>query len=92
MRSVRSELPERNIVEYRNSAAVRLRDVARLISSAENTKLAAWMNSTPTLILNVQRQPVANVIDARLRLGISNKISLIIHISRGDEVSEFYIS
>jgi len=50
------------IVAYKNGAAVRLGDVAELIDSAENTKLGAWMNSTPALILNVQRQPGANVI------------------------------
>jgi len=50
------------VVAYRNNAPVRLRDVARLIAGAENTKLAGWMNTTPALILNVQRQPGANVI------------------------------
>jgi multidrug efflux pump len=50
------------VVAYKNGAPVRLGDVAELIDSAENTKLAAWMNSTPALILNVQRQPGANVI------------------------------
>jgi multidrug efflux pump len=51
------------VVAYRNSAAVRLSDVATLESSAENTKLGGWMNTTPALILSVQRQPGANVID-----------------------------
>ena len=51
------------IVAYRNGAPVRLSDVATLIASAENTKLAGWMNQTPALIVNVQRQPVANVVD-----------------------------
>ncbi len=50
------------IVAYKNGAPVRLIDVAQLVDSAENTKLGAWMNSTPALILNVQRQPGANVI------------------------------
>jgi multidrug efflux pump len=50
------------IVAYKNGAPVRLTDVAQLVDSAENTKLGAWMNSTPALILNVQRQPGANVI------------------------------
>jgi multidrug efflux pump len=50
------------IVAYRNGAPVRLSDVAELADDAENTKLGAWMNSTPALILNVQRQPGANVI------------------------------
>jgi multidrug efflux pump len=50
------------VVAYKNGAPVRLADVADLIDGAENTKLGAWMNSTPALILNVQRQPGANVI------------------------------
>src|SRR6202008_3408090 len=51
------------VVAYRNGAPVRLSDVAELIDSAENTKLGAWANTDPALILNVQRQPGANVID-----------------------------
>jgi multidrug efflux pump len=51
------------VVAYRNTAPVRLHDVARLLASAENTKLGGWMNNTPALLLNVQRQPGANVIE-----------------------------
>jgi multidrug efflux pump len=51
------------IVAYKNSAPVRLKDVATLAAGAENAKLAGWMNSTPALILNVQRQPGANVVE-----------------------------
>lgn len=51
------------IIAYKNSSAVRLKDVAQLVASAENTKLGGWMNSTSALILNVQRQPGANVVD-----------------------------
>ena len=51
------------VVAYKNGAAVRLRDVADLVSGAENAKLGGWMNSVPALILNVQRQPGANVVD-----------------------------
>jgi len=51
------------IVGYKNSAPVRLSDVATLETSAENTKLGGWMNTTPALLVNVQRQPGANVID-----------------------------
>jgi len=51
------------IIAYRNGAAVRLGDVATLESGAENTKLGGWMNSTPALLINVQRQPSANVVD-----------------------------
>jgi multidrug efflux pump len=51
------------VVAYKNGAAVRLKDVASLVSGAENAKLGGWMNSAPALILNVQRQPGANVVD-----------------------------
>jgi multidrug efflux pump len=54
------------IVAYRNGAPVRLTDVARVVDSAENVKLGAWSGSgaglVPAIILNVQRQPGANVI------------------------------
>ncbi len=51
------------IVAYKNGSPVRLKDVATLVSGAENAKLAGWMNTTPALIVNVQRQPGANVVD-----------------------------
>jgi multidrug efflux pump len=51
------------VIAYKNGAPVRLRDVATLVSGAENAKLGGWMNSTPALIMNVQRQPGANVVD-----------------------------
>ncbi len=51
------------VIAYKNGAPVRLKDVATLISGAENAKLGGWMNSTPALIVNVQRQPGANVVD-----------------------------
>ena len=50
------------IIAYKNGAPVRLSDVAKAVEAPENTKLGAWMNTTPGLILNVQRQPGANVI------------------------------
>jgi multidrug efflux pump len=50
------------IVAYRNGAPVRLSDIATVIESAENNKLSSWMNTTPAVLLNVQRQPGANVI------------------------------
>ena len=53
----------RNIVlAYKNGAPVRLSDVAQVVDGSENTKLAAWTNTTPAVILNIQRQPGANVI------------------------------
>jgi multidrug efflux pump len=56
------------VVAYKNGAPVRLKDVATLVQGAENSKLGGWMNSTPALILNVQRQPGANVVDVVNRI------------------------
>jgi multidrug efflux pump len=50
------------IVAYRNGAPVRLENVAKVVDSAENVRLGAWANMKPAIILNVQRQPGANVI------------------------------
>lgn len=50
------------IVAWRNGAPVRMVEVARVVESAENNRLGAWANETPAIILNVQRQPGANVI------------------------------
>lgn len=50
------------IIAYRNGAAVRVSDVAQVVDSAENIKLGAWSGLKPAIILNVQRQPGANVI------------------------------
>jgi multidrug efflux pump len=50
------------IVAYKNGAPVRLQDVATVIDGAENTHQAAWMNTVPAVIVNIQRQPGANII------------------------------
>jgi len=50
------------VVAYRNGAPVFLKNVARVVDGAENTNQAAWMNDTPAVILNIQRQPGANTI------------------------------
>jgi multidrug efflux pump len=50
------------VVAYRNGAPVVLSDVANVVDGAENVNQAAWMNNTPAVILNVQRQPGANII------------------------------
>jgi multidrug efflux pump len=50
------------VVAYKNGSPVRLSDVGTVVNSAENTKLAAWMNETPAVVLNIQRQPGSNVI------------------------------
>jgi multidrug efflux pump len=51
------------IIAYRNNAPIVLADIADVIDGPENAKLAAWMNETPAIIVNVQRQPGANVIE-----------------------------
>ncbi len=50
------------VVAYRNGAPVMLTDVAKIIDGVENKNQAAWMNKTPAVIINVQRQPVGNTI------------------------------
>ncbi len=50
------------IVAYKNGAPVRLTDVATVVDDAENIRQAAWMNETPAVIMNIQRQPGANII------------------------------
>ncbi len=61
---LRSAAEYRNmIVAYANGSPLRLIDVADVIDDAENTKLAAWANTEPGIIVNIQRQPGANVIE-----------------------------
>jgi multidrug efflux pump len=50
------------VISYQNGAPVLLRDVARVSQAAQNTEQGAWYNSTQAIVLNVQRQPGANVI------------------------------
>ncbi len=50
------------VIAYKDGAPVHLSDVAQVVDGAENTRLAAWMDTTPAVILNIQRQPGANVI------------------------------
>jgi len=59
---VASEDYRKVVVAYRNGAPVMLTDVARIVNGVENNRQAAWMNLTPAVILNVQRQPGANTI------------------------------
>ena len=53
---------QRLIIAYKNGAPIRLTDVADVIDDAENVRLAAWANDKAALIVNIQRQPGANVI------------------------------
>ncbi len=50
------------VVAYKNGAPVKLKDVAAVVDGIENEKLAAWRNETPAVIVNIQRQPGANII------------------------------
>jgi multidrug efflux pump len=50
------------IIAFKNGAPIRIQDVADTVDGAENNRLAAWANTTPAIILNVQRQPGTNVI------------------------------
>jgi multidrug efflux pump len=50
------------IIAYKNNAPIRLSDIASVQDGAQDVKLAAWMNMTPAVIMNIQRQPGANVI------------------------------
>lgn len=50
------------VIAYRNGAPVRLTDVATAVEGSENAALGAWTNVTPAVILNIQRQPGANVV------------------------------
>jgi multidrug efflux pump len=50
------------VVAYRNGAPIKLTDVAEVVDGVENNNQAAWMNQTPAVILNIQRQPGANTI------------------------------
>jgi multidrug efflux pump len=50
------------IIAYRNGAPVRASDVATIVDAAENTQQAAWMGNQPAVIVNIQRQPGANII------------------------------
>ena len=60
------------ILAYRNGAPVRLSDVADIIDGSENTMQAAWMDRQPAVIVNVQRQPGANII------GVVDRIQLLL--------------
>jgi multidrug efflux pump len=56
------------VVTYRNDAPLRVSDVASVLIEAEDARLAAWADTQPAILLNVQRQPGANVIDVVNRI------------------------
>jgi len=59
---------QKMVVAFVNGAPVRLGDIATVVESAEDVRLAAWKNNTPAVILNIQRQPGANVIEVSDRV------------------------
>ena len=56
------------IVAYRNGAPVRLRDVGDVVDNVENVRLAGWVDGKPAVILDIQRQPGANIIETANRV------------------------
>src|SRR5829696_7460803 len=56
------------VVAYRNGAAVQLRDVANVIDGLENSKIGDWYQGKPAVIIDIQRQPGANVIQTVARI------------------------
>jgi len=79
------------IIAYKNGAPILLSDVATVIDDVENVRQAAWMNQTPAVILNIQRQPGANIISVvdrvkellpQLRASIPSSVELSILTDR----------
>jgi multidrug efflux pump len=56
------------VIAWKNGAPIRLSDIAELVDGAENRRLSAWADHTPAIILNIQRQPGANVIETTDRI------------------------
>jgi multidrug efflux pump len=74
------------IVAYRNGAPVFLSDVAGVIDSTENLKQAAWMNLSPAVIVNIQRQPGANIIS------VVDRIKAVLPVLQGALPSSVKVS
>jgi len=88
---------EKVIVTYRNGAPVRLTDVADVVDGAENVNLAAWRDQTPAVIVNIQRQPGANVIEVvnrikkiipQLRSSLPGSVDVILLTDRTTTIRE----
>ncbi len=74
------------IIAYKNGAPVKLTDIATVLDDTENTRQAAWMNETPSVILNIQRQPGANIISVvdqvkQLLPQLTSTLPASIHVS-----------
>ncbi len=79
------------VIAYRNGSPVRLSDVATTINGTENSEESAWMNDAPAVILNVQRQPGANIITVvnrirkvlpQLQASLPNSVKLVVLTDR----------
>ena len=65
MPTIRSRIPNdylNTVIAYQNGAPVFMRDVARVTQAAQDIEQGAWINHVPAIVLNVMRQPGANVI------------------------------
>jgi multidrug efflux pump len=74
------------IIAYKNGAPVKITDVADVVDDAENVRQAAWMNDVPSVILNIQRQPGANIISVVDRIKqllpqLTSSLPASIHVS-----------
>jgi multidrug efflux pump len=74
------------IIAYKNGAPIKLTDVAAILDDTENARQAAWMNQTPAVILNIQRQPGANIISVVDRIKqllpqLTSSLPASIHVS-----------
>jgi multidrug efflux pump len=74
------------VVAYRNGSPVLLSDVANVIDSAENVDQAAWMNNTPAVIVNIQRQPGANIIQ------VVDRIKNLLPVLQGNLPASVHVS
>src|SRR5580704_4138348 len=83
------------IVAYRKGSPVRLGDIGEVIDNVENARLAAWVGDKPSVILDIQRQPGANIIETadrvkallpRLRASIPPSVKVTIFIDRTDTI------
>jgi multidrug efflux pump len=87
------------VIAYRNGAPVKLSDVADVVDAPENVRQAAWMNSDPAVILNIQRQPGANIIEVvdritqllpQLQSAIPKSISVSVLTDRTNTIRASY--
>jgi len=85
------------VVAYRNNGPLRLSDIAVAVTEAEDARLAAWSGTQPAILLNVQRQPGANVIDVvdriqkllpQLRVALPANLDVVVMSDRTQTIRE----